>query len=149
MEGYSNTTIWKETEIRHQLNTKYFQDCFSESEKTAILTTKVKTKLPDSSLSVTMDKLYIPALEDIENIPEHLKIGRCIYTDKSDDIPFVDLYYSIYWLRDPGDYEDENLIVQGYEDSKIVLDSLDHNSDEVGVRVVIWVDAEKIGKDIE
>lgn len=91
------------------------------------------------------DKLFLPALADIENIPEHLKIGRGVYANCfDDDIPSVELLYCFYWLRDPGEAEDENLVVQGYADSKLVIDSLDHNADEVGVRAVMWIDAERI-----
>lgn len=35
-------------------------------------------------------------------------------------------------------------MVQGFANSKLVLDSLDYGSDEVGVRAIMWVDAEKI-----
>ena len=87
----------------------------------------------------------MPALDEIEAIPEHLKIGRGLYTDCSDNgIPALNLLYCFYWLRDPGEDKDENLVVQGYENSKIVIDSVKHDGDEVGVRAVMWVDAEKI-----
>ena len=100
---------------------------------------------PSSAYIVTHDKLYVPELEDIESIPEHLKIGRCFFTDCTDDgSSFVDLMYCFYWLRDPGESEDENLVVQGFANSKLVLDSLDYGSDEVGVRAIMWLDAEKI-----
>lgn len=145
LHGNSSAVTWKETDIRHNLNNKYFNDCFSEREQGAILTTEVKTKTYDSSIITTNDKLFLPALEDIENIPEHLKIGRGVYANCfDDDIPSVELLYCFYWLRDPGEAEDENLVVQGYADSKLVIDSLDHNADEVGVRAVMWIDAEKI-----
>lgn len=138
-------TTWKETEIRHNLNNEYFYEYFSESERNAILTTEVKTKADGSGYIITKDKLYVPSLEEIEAIPEHLKIGRGLYTTYSDNsIPALHLFYCFYWLRDPGEEEDENLVVQGYENSKIVLDSLRHDGDEVGVRAVMWVDAEKI-----
>lgn len=145
LHGNSSAVTWKETDIRHKLNNKYFNDCFSERERKAILTTKVKTKTYDSSMITTNDKLFLPALADIENIPEHLKIGRGVYANCfDDDIPSVELLYCFYWLRDPGEAEDENLVVQGYADSKLVIDSLDHNADEVGVRAVMWIDAERI-----
>lgn len=145
LHGNSNAVTWKETDIRHDLNNKYYNECFSESEREAILTTEVKTKTIDSSIITTKDKLFLPALEDIENIPEHLKIGRGVYDNCfDDDITSVELLYCFYWLRDPGEAEDENLVVQGYADSKLVIDSLDHNADEVGVRAVMWIDAEKI-----
>ncbi len=145
LHGSSGTVSWKETEIRQSLNSKCFYDCFNESEQNAILTTEVKTKTYDSSIITTNDKLFLPALEDIENIPDHLKIGRGLYANRvNDDIPSVKLLYCFYWLRDSGEYEDENLVVQGYTDSKLVIDSLDHNADEVGVRAVMWIDAEKI-----
>lgn len=145
LQGDSKKATWEDTEIRYNLNNKYFYDCFSESEQNAILSTNVKTRANNSVYIITQDKLYVPALEDIENIPEHLKIGRCLFTEHSDNnIPSVDLMYCFYWLRDPGESENENLIVQGYVNSKIVLDSCERNSDEVGVRAVMWIDAEKI-----
>ena len=145
LHGNSSAVTWKETYIRHDLNSKYYNNCFSEREREAILTTEVKTKTYDSSIITTNDKLFLPALEDIENIPEHLKIGRGVYANCfDDDIPSVELLYCFYWLRDPGEAEDENLVVQGYADSKLVIDSLDHNADEVGVRAVMFIDAEKI-----
>lgn len=99
----------------------------------------------DSEFIITEDKLYIPSLEEIEAIPEHLKIGLCLVTGQCrDNSAFLDLMYCFYWLRDPGEYEDENLVVQGFANSKLVLDSLDYGSDEVGVRAVMWVDAVKI-----
>lgn len=138
-------STWKETEIRYNLNNKYLYECFSENERNAILTTEVKTKAYGSGYIITKDKLYVPALDEIEVIPEHLKIGRGLYTDCSDNgIPVLNLFYCFYWLRDPGEDKDENLVVQGYENTKIVLDSLKHDGDEVGVRAVMWVDAEKI-----
>lgn len=143
----SKTGAWEATEIRDLLNDQWFHDCFTDSERNAILTTDVKTRTGDSSFVVTRDKLYVPALEDIENIPEHLKIGRGLTVENTGKDTFaVNLMYCFYWLRDPGDYEDENLVVQGYADKKIVLDSLEHDADEVGVRAVMWVDAEKIDK---
>lgn len=145
LHGNSRGVTWKETDIRRNLNNKYFNDCFSERERKAILTTEVKTKTYDSSIITTNDKLFLPALEDIENIPEHLKIGRGVYANCfDDDIPSVELLYCFYWLRDPGEAEDENLVVQGYADSRLVIDSLDHNADEVGVRAVMWINAEKL-----
>lgn len=145
VEGSTKSVTWENSEIRHDLNNKYLYDCFDENERIAILTTEVKTKSTGESYIVTRDKLYVPGFEDIENIPEHLKIGRCLFTDSADDgSSFVDLMYCFYWLRDPGEYEDENLVVQGFANSKLVLDSLDYGSDEVGVRAIMWVDAEKI-----
>ena len=136
---------WENTEIRRNLNDKYFYNCFNENERNAILTTDVKTRTADSGYIFTKDKLYVPALEDIENIPDHLKIGRCWLTERTDtDTSVADLMYCFYWLRDPGELEDENLVVQGYADSKLFLDSIDRISCEVGVRAVMWVDAEKI-----
>ncbi len=145
LQGYENTATWEDTEIRYNLNNTYFHDCFNESERNAILTTDVKTKTNNSEYIITKDKLYVPALEEIENIPEHLKIGRGLISEHSDDnIPTLDLMYCFYWLRDSGETEEENLVVQGYADSKMVLDSLPHDSDEVGVRAVMWIDVEKI-----
>lgn len=145
VEGSTKSVTWENSEIRHDLNNKYLYDCFDENERIAILTTEVKTKSTGESYIVTRDKLYVLGFEDIENIPEHLKIGRCLFTDSADDgSSFVDLMYCFYWLRDPGEYEDENLVVQGFANSKLVLDSLDYGSDEVGVRAIMWVDAEKI-----
>ena len=144
LHGNSSAVTWEGTDIRHDLNSKYYNDCFSESEREAILTTEVKTKTYDSSIITTNDRLFLPTLKDIENIPEHLKIGRGVYANCFDDVPSVELLYCFYWLRDPGETEDENLVVQGYADSKLVIDSLDHNADEVGVRAVMWIDAEKI-----
>lgn len=140
-------STWKETEIRHNLNNKYFYKYFSQSEQNAILTTEVKTKVDGSGYIITKDKLYVPALAEIEAIPEDLKIGRGLYTERSDNgIPALNLLYCYYWLRDTGEDEDENLVVRGYENSKLVLDSLRHDADQVGVRVVMWVDAERIGE---
>ena len=136
---------WENTSVRDMLNNKCFYDCFNESEREAILTTEVRTKVNDSSYIVTKDKLYVPALEDIENIAEHLKIGRCLETMVSDDgIPAMELLYCFYWLRDPGEFENTNLAVRGYADGKLFLDSLRYDGDEVGVRAVMWIDAEKI-----
>ena len=147
VEGSTKAVTWENSEIRHDLNNKFLYDCFDENERNAILTTEVKTKSTGESYIVTHDKLYVPGLEDIEIIPEHLKIGRCLFTDCTDNgSSFVDLMYCFYWLRDPGEYEDENLVVQGYADSTLVLDSLDYGSDEVGVRAIMCVDAEKIRK---
>lgn len=146
LQGGSKPVTWEETEIRHDLNNKYFYDCFSENERNAILTTDVKTKVNSSEYIITKDKLYVPALDEIEEIPDHLKIGRDLYADcSSDGIPTLILGYCFYWLRDAGRHGDDNLVVQGYANSKIVLDSLEHSSDEVGVRAVLWVDAGKIG----
>lgn len=136
---------WENTAIRRDLNDKYFHDCFTQQEKNAILTTEVRTKTNASGYSVTQDKLYVPSLEEIQNIPGHLKIGRALFAENDmNDAPVAELMYCFYWLRDPGEYDDSNLIVQGYTDSQLVLDSLNHYSDEVGVRAVMWVDAEKI-----
>ena len=143
--GSSEDVTWENSEIRYNLNNKYFLECFSETERNAILTTEVTTEARDSSLTKTCDKLFVPSLKDIENIPEHLKIGRCLYPYRlGNETPKVDLLYCFYWLRDPGDYEDTNLVVQGYANSRLVLDSLDYDADEVGVRAVMWIDAEKI-----
>ena len=142
-------STWKETEIRQNLNNKYFYEYFSESEQNAILTTEVKTKADGSGYIITKDKLYVPALDEIEAIPEHLKIGRGLYADRSDNgngIPTLSLLYCYYWLRDPGEDKEENLVVRGYENSKIVLESLRHDADQVGVRAVMWVNAVKIGE---
>lgn len=139
------TVFWENTDIRRDLNNKYFFECFNKCEQKAILSTEVKTKKNDSECIVTKDKLYIPSLEDIQNIPEHLKIGRGLLTETDmDNIPSVGLLYCFYWLRDPSEYDEANLIVQGYANSRLVIDSLSHRSDEVGVRAVMWVDAEKI-----
>ena len=146
-QGSTKAVTWENSEIRHDLNNKYLYDCFDENERNAILTTEVHTKSNDESYIVTHDKLYLPALEDIESIPEHLKIGRCLFTERIDNgTSAVDLMYCFYWLRDPGEYEDENLVVQGYSNSKLILDSLEYGADEVGVRAVMWIDAEKIKK---
>ena len=139
-------STWKETEIRQNLNNKYFYEYFSESEQNAILTTEVKTKADGSGYIITKDKLYVPALDEIEAIPEHLKIGRGLYADRSNGIPTLSLLYCYYWLRDPGKDKEQNLVVRGYENSKIVFDSLRHDADQVGVRTVMWVNAEKIGE---
>lgn len=61
-----------------------------------------------------------------------------------DGVPNISLGYCSYWLRNPGENKDENLIVRGYAESQLVLDSLDHYADEVGVRAIMWIDAEKI-----
>lgn len=138
-----NEIMWGNTEIRKDLNEKFFSECFSESEQKAILTTEVKTN--NSNCVTTQDKLYVPSLEDIKNIPEHLKIGRGLTIEKDkDNVPTIGLTYCFYWLRDPSEYEGRNLVVQGYANSQLVIDDLDYYSDEVGVRAVMWVDAEKL-----
>lgn len=147
MQDNAKAVTWKNTEIRQDLNNEFFYDCFNENERNAILTTEVKTKAKatDASYIITNDKLYVPSLEDIENIPEHLKIGRCLFTDRADDgSSTVELSYCFYWLRDPGEFEGTNLVVQGYSNSKLALDSLHYYANEVGVRAVMWIDAEKI-----
>ena len=145
LQNDKKETTWENTEIRHNLNNKFYYDSFNDSEQNAILTTEVKTKANNASYIITKDKLYIPSLSDIEHIPEHLKIGRGLFTDHAENgIPTVDLLYCSYWLRDPGEFENTNLIVRGYSDSKMILDSVDYDSDEVGVRAVMWIDAEKI-----
>lgn len=63
MHGNSSAVTWKETVIRHNLNNKYYNDCFSEREREAILTTEVKTKTYDSSMITMNDKLFLPALK--------------------------------------------------------------------------------------
>lgn len=128
-------------DVRQRLNEKYFNECFTPTEQDAILTTDVITKTGDSYV-VTQDKLYVPALEDIVCIPEHLKIGTGLHIE-DEEIPSVEIMYCFYWLRNPGLHEDENLVVQGYVDSEIVLDSVGHDADEVGVRAVMWVDTTK------
>ena len=74
VEGSTKAVTWENSEIRHDLNNKFLYDCFDENERNAILTTEVKTKSTGESYIVTHDKLYVPGLEDIEIIPEHLKI---------------------------------------------------------------------------
>ena len=92
LPGNAKEVTWANTEIRQDLNNKYFYDCFDESERNAILTTEVKTKTKDGSCIITNDKLYVPALEELENIPEHLKIGRCLVTEHSDKkTPAIDV----------------------------------------------------------
>lgn len=143
--GSTEAVTWENSEIRQDLNNKFLYDCFNENERNAILLTEVKTKTNDGSCVVTHDKLYVPELEDIESIPEHLKIGRGLFTDCTDiGTSFVDLMYCFYWLRDPGEFKGENLVVQGHSESKLALCSLDYCSDEVGVRTVMWIDANKI-----
>ena len=145
LHGSTKEYSWKDSEIRHDLNEKYYLSCFTESERNAILTTEVKTTARDASCIITRDKLYVPAREDIEHIPEHLKIGRFLSIDCfTDDTPTVDLGYCFYWLRDPGEYESTNLLVQGHLNSGIVLDNLHQDADEPGVRAVMWVDADKL-----
>lgn len=144
-KGDSESVTWKDTEIRYNLNNNYYNECFNESEQEAILTTKVKTCKKDSESIITNDKLYIPSLKEIQNIPEHLKVGRYISAEEDrSGTPVARLGYCFYWLRDPGEYPGANLIVQGYVNSKLTLDSLSYDSDEVGVRAIMWVDAEKI-----
>lgn len=138
---FANMGYW---DLRDELDT-YYHESFTEAEKNAILTTEVITMV-DGSPAVTHDKLYVPALEDIQDIPDDLKVGRLVDATKgADGVPVVNVSYCFYWLRDPGDYEDENLIVQGFADSKLYLDSANHESDEVGLRAVMWVDATKLG----
>lgn len=145
VDGSIQSVTWEKTKIRDDLNNKYFYDCFNESERNAILTTNVKTKTNDSEYIITKDKLYVPALEDIKSIPEHLKIGRGLVTGHGrDDSVTVDLMYCFYWLRDTGEDEKTNLVVQGYANSEIILDSLEFDADETAVRAIMWVDAEKI-----
>lgn len=67
MQGSTKAVTWENTEIRHDLNNKYFYDCFSKNERNAILTTDVKTKVDNSGYTVTKDKLYVPSLNDMEN----------------------------------------------------------------------------------
>lgn len=74
--GDSESVTWEESEIRYNPNDKYFNKYFNESEQEAILTTEIKTKKSDTEYIVTHDKLYVPSLEEIRSIPEHLKIGR-------------------------------------------------------------------------
>ena len=145
LQGNIEMVTWENSEIRSHLNYKFYNDCFDDNEKEAILTTEVKTKTDHSSCMITKDKLYVPSLAEIENIPDHLKIGRGLYPNYTNDhVPALELMYCFYWLRDIGEYENEHLIVQGYADSELVLDSFQHDSDEVGVRAVMWVNAEKI-----
>lgn len=138
----ANMGYW---DLRDELQNTYYRESFTEAEKNAILTTEVTTMV-DGSPTVTHDKLYVPALEDIQDIPDDLKVGRLVDATKGDDgVPVVNVSYCFYWLRDPGDCEDENLIVQGFADSKLYLDSANHESDEIGLRAVMWVDATKLG----
>ena len=58
LHGNSSAVTWEETDIRHDLNNKYFNDCFRDREREAILTTEVKTKTFDSSIITTNDKLF-------------------------------------------------------------------------------------------
>lgn len=136
---------WANTQIRYDLNHKFFDGCFSKDEKNAILTTEVKSQASDGSYSITKDKLYVPSLADIINIPEHLKLGIGLRTRQlGEDASAVEIMYSTYWLRNPGELKDTALVVRGYADSQLILDSIDYDSDEVGVRAVMWIDAEKI-----
>ncbi len=135
---------WENTSIREELNNTVYNKCFNENERKAILITEVKTKESDSSCIVTQDRLYVPSLEEIKSIPKHIMVGRTLISDHVDkDSDAVDLLYCCYWLRDCGEFDNTNLVVMGYSDSEIVLESLDRDSDEVGVRAVMWIDAEK------
>lgn len=145
VDGDIQSVTWESTKIRYDLNNRFLFDCFTESERNAILTTEVKTKTDNSECIITEDKLFLPSLEDIESIPEHLKTGRGLVTGYGrDDSVTVYLMYCFYWLRDPGEDTDTNLVVQGYADSELILDSLEFDADETAVRAIMWVDAEKI-----
>ena len=145
VDGDTQSVTWENSQIRSDLNNKYFYECFTESERSAICTTEVRTKTNDTGCIITKDKLYVPALEDIEAIPEHLKIGRGFVTGQGrDGFAFVHLMYCFYWLRDPGESEKTNLVVRGCADSELILDSFDYDADETAVRAIMWVDAEKI-----
>ena len=147
VKGDKTEVTWRDTEIRKDLNDRFYYKCFTENERSAILTTEVKTETAEGMCVITNDKLFVPSYEDIVNIPDHLKIGRGLYFDRcGDDAPSVKPMYCFYWLRDPGTEKAANLIVRGCSEHEIVLDSLDCYSDEVGVRAVMWVDAEKMNK---
>lgn len=158
---------WEKSEVRHYLNT-YFFDTFSTSEKETIMATHNKnTGNPwygSDGGNDTVDKVFLLSLDEVVRLYfgdsgrllDNPKPNQRYWFDRQDEnngkrmALFMDSHWW-WWTRTPGKnnrvavyvHGDGNIGMQGNGISKTSFNTLHHKtqSNEGGIRPALWIKA--------
>lgn len=89
---------WTESSVRKWLNKDFYNESFSDDEKTRIIKTVLKTNKPDNKIEETKDYIYIPKRSTINEYKNEL-----VWDWKKTDISYIGAKVSILydsWIRD-------------------------------------------------
>lgn len=117
---------------------------FTDKEKNAIIETEIVTldnpECGSSEKEVTMDKLFLPAFEEMAAIPSDLMNGIMPSTDLVDnEVASIGYFEEAWWLRTPGTTAKSVMCVyNGAPD----FEGLECYCEEIGIRPMMWIDAD-------
>lgn len=135
--------------LRDWLDTEFIENAFSDTEKSNIAETQIKSdKKPDKTLK---DKIFLLNNDEAEKYFSNDKSRRCsptAYAKKRgvkcpEDLQDVEFDEDVkntccYWLRSPG-YHDDMISIVDYEGK--VYTRGQFTDEEIGVRPALWLNA--------
>lgn len=149
-EGYADCpilasrykTTWEESYLRTWLNSEFYNQCFSASERSLIMPTYISPENRNGRR--TFDSIFLLSAKEVQNyfkVPE----SAATYEPAVDpDFTHTPLDYSYiracyypctWWTRTPGKTLD---LVKCIDPSGSICE-LDSNSDEICVRPAMWI----------
>lgn len=142
-EKYADAT-WADSILRSWLNKEFYEKAFTDSEKAAIITTKVST--PDNAKygtkggEDTEDKVFALSIEELEKYfpaPADRRAKPTGHATEDGVYTYSETGYTIWWLRSPGyvQYAASRVSVGGAISDTIYDDVRAHR----GARPAMWI----------
>lgn len=135
-EGEEESVTWESSSLRRWLNNDFYNNAFSDSQKSMIVSSYLINDNNDTSYisggSNTTDKVFLLSLSDVDT---YFSAGRDKYAYER-ICSFYDNVVSCWWLRTP---PREKQIMAGITDDGLAYYSWRVNSYKLGVRPAIWV----------
>lgn len=138
--SYGSESTWAECGPRTWLNDDFYNDAFSDAEKSIIETTSVSAdknpKYDKSPGKATEDKVFLLSIKEANKYFKSDKERRCEPTEYAVSNS-VDEYegYCYWWLRSPGEYDDSAACVS----SEGEIDYSGVSNGPLGVRPALWI----------
>ena len=126
---------WEQSTIRSWLNNNFYNECFGEKEKQAILQATLVTKYVDSNV-VTQDRVFLLEAAEAKAYPQWIIQCKPTAYSKGKSTA-TDNGYCYWWLRDTTTRKsDANRV---YPNGSVSEYGGNTNATGVGVRPAIWV----------
>lgn len=127
---------WQDCQLRSWLNNNFYNECFGDREKQAILQATLVTKYVDSNV-VTQDRVFLLEAAEAKAYPQWIIQCKPTAYSKGKSTA-TDNGYCYWWLRDTTTRKsDANRV---YPNGSVSEYGGNTNATGVGVRPAIWVD---------
>lgn len=127
---------WKDCSMRSWLNSVFYNECFTDSQKNAILRSNIQSNYVNSTVDTQDNVFALSASECAQLLPQHLR--RCVPTPYAQaQAAAMKDGYCYWWLRDTTNRKNDANRVEPNGD--ILEYGSNTNAAGVSVRPVIWL----------